>query len=571
LPHRRRPAPRGAGDNAVTLDAPPGATYNPRAVDLSKDELAPFNPADRAYRWKLWVRVVTPDHIFYHIYWRRIAAVLALLAVLAWLALAGAAWAFVKHKRGFKDVSYFDLVFYPVRRDHYRASIGQHYLAQGRVAFEKQNYETGYALLTAGLARVPSDLVARRYVAIVEVRFGRVDRAIRTLADGLPHAGRDLDYHKLLFGLMLEAQEDDKLLALAEKLLPAQPDALLTHQFVALQAAFAHYHRGRSEAAERLVADWNLEKSLEGQILLARCDWDRGLRALAIRRLEGQVPRFPKRDEVYLELVRFHREAGHVAEARRYALLRQFNDPASPGPRIDLLHTYRTSGDTAAEQREQEKFMEEFSRDPQAIMLYAFYAVDTAQPSLVEQAFAVAQRENFPLPAFHLARVQVAVTSGDYAGAAAVADNVLRGNFEGPENVATLLRALRAVALYGLDESARAQSAFNAFIEEARLRSSDALLLARLLSGVRQDAQARRLLERAVQVDARNETVLAELVRLEALAGNRAAVASRLPGLLALRKTAAPTLEAIRAALDQPADAPLREQIDLALAKAKGR
>ncbi len=540
-------------------------------MDLSKDELAPFNPADRAYRWRLWLRVVTPDHIFYHVYWRRIAAVLALLAVLGWLGLAGAAWAFVKHKRGFTEVSYLDLAFYPIRRDHYRASLGRHYLAQGRIAFEKQNYESGYALLNAGLARVPNDLAARREVAIIEIRFGRVDRALRTLIDGVDHAVGDLDYYKLLFGLLLEAQEDDRLLALAAQLLPPQPTAVLAHQFVALQAAFAHYYRGRSEAAERLVTDWNLEKSLEGQVLLARCDWDRGFRELALQRLEAQVPRFPKRDEVYLELVRFHREAGNVAEARRYALLRQFNDPASPGPRIDLLHTYRTSGDTAAEQREQEKFVAEFARDPQAVALYAFYAVDTVQPSLVEQAYALARREGFPLHAFDLARVQVAVAARDYAGAAALADTVLRGKYEGPENVGALLRALRAVALFGLDEAARAQTALSAFLEDARLRSNDALLLARLLGTVRQDGQARRLLERAVQIDPLNQTVLAELVRLDAKAGNRAAVAVNLPKLLAMRKVAGATLEAIRAALDQPSDALLRDQLDVALARAKGR
>ncbi len=540
-------------------------------MDLSKNDVAPFDPSDRAYRWKLWLRVVTPDTVYHHIFWRRIAGLVAVAALIGWLGLAGAAWAFVKYKRGFEAVSYRDLVFYPLRREHYRASLGRHYLAQGRAAFGKQDYQTGYALLAAGLARLPTDLEARREVAIAEIRFGRADRALRTLTDGLDYAADDLAYYKLLFSLMVEIQADDQLLALAAKILPVRPTAVRIHQFVALQAAQVHYFRGRSDTAERLVSDWGLENSLEGQLLLARCDWDRGFRELALQRLEGQVPRFPRRDELYLELVRFHRAAENIAEARRYALLRQFNDPASPGPRIDLLYCYRSSGDHEAEQREQRRFVAEFARDSQAVLNYAFYGVDTVQPALVEEAGAIARREGFPLPAFQLARVHVAVAARDYATAAEVADAALREKSEIPANVAGMLHALRAVAFFGLDEIARGQSALTAFLADANLRSGDALLLARLLVGVRQENQAKRLLERTVQVDPLNQTALAELLRLEALAGNRAAVAANLPKLLAMRKVPVATLESVRAALDQSSDAPLREQVDLALTRARGR
>jgi len=37
-------------------------------IDHSKDDLRSFHAADPDYRWKLWARVVTPDHIWYHIF-----------------------------------------------------------------------------------------------------------------------------------------------------------------------------------------------------------------------------------------------------------------------------------------------------------------------------------------------------------------------------------------------------------------------------------------------------------------------------------------------------------------------
>ena len=97
-------------------------------MDFTKDELAAFNPRAPEYRGKLWVRVVTPDHVYYHVFWARVAAALAVLAVLGWLALAGAAWAFVKYSRGYGGVSYLDLALYPLRRDEYRAKLGRYFI-----------------------------------------------------------------------------------------------------------------------------------------------------------------------------------------------------------------------------------------------------------------------------------------------------------------------------------------------------------------------------------------------------------------------------------------------------------
>ncbi|MSU51084.1 MAG: tetratricopeptide repeat protein [Opitutus sp.] len=536
-------------------------------MDFSKNELAAFNPQDRAYRGKLWVRVLTPDTVYHHIFWGRIATLLGGFAVMTWLGLAAAAWGFVKYRRGYSDVSYFDLAFYPLRREQYRIGMGRSQIAAGRAAFEQKNYREGYSLLTAGLARVPADAAARRYVAIAEVRFGRTDRALRTLAEGLPHARVDLDYLKLLFGLLLETHDDDRVIALARDLLPARPDGKLVHQFVALQAATAHYHRGRTETAERLVGDWGLENALEGQILLARCDWDWGLRELALQRLVQQVARFPKRDELYLELIRLQRDSGKHAEARRFALLRQFNDPTSPGPRIDLLHTYRASGDTEAGERELTEFLARFGDDANALLLLEWFAVDTVQPELAERVHALAREKKFPLHAFNLARVQTALAAKDPRRALTLAAEALRADHTGVEHVAALLNALRAVALFGTGESSRGQVMLGAFLKEPRLRASDALLLARQLANLGFPAQAHRVLERACQIDPLNQQALAELIRLDAAAGDRTALAQNLPRLLAMRKHSRATLMEILQRLDQPGDALLREQIQSALAR----
>ncbi len=536
-------------------------------MDLSKQTVLVFDPRDPRFRRKLWVRIATTGGNLHHVFWGRVAGVAALAVLVFWLGLAGAAWGFVKYRRGFAGVSYLDLAFYPLRHEHYRTSLGRHYLSESRAAFARQDFQLGYTLMNAGVARVPDELVARRQLALVDLKFGRPDRALRTLGDGLPLAHGDLDYLRLLFGLLAETNDYARIIALAQELLPATPDRENSHLFVALQAASAHYQMGRLEEAESLVQRWHLENSVEGQILLSRCDWDRGLHDLALLRLEQQLAAFSKRDELYLELVRRQRAAGHPDEARRYALLRQFNDPASPGPRIDLLHCYHAAGDGVAGQRELEAYLTRYGSDLRALQLLAGFAVETAQPALAERVARLAAQQKFPPPYFDLARVQATLAVRDFRAAGDLAEAALGAGKSAPGYAADLFLAERAVAFFGLGDQGRAQSLLSTFLAAPQLTASDALLLARQLTAVDQMTPARQVLARAVQLDPRNQAALTALVRLDAASGDRSALARNLPALLALRKPSRAAMDEILNHLNERSDEPLRAQIREALSR----
>lgn len=534
-------------------------------MDYSKADNTTFDPRSREHRRKLWVRVAGAGHIYYHVYWGRMAACLVALALLGWAGAAGTVWAFVKFQRGYTGANYLDIAFYPWRRTKYQKGLGEHYIAMGRIEWNKQNYREAYALLLGGLARMPEDTQARRYVATIESRIGRMDRAVNTLSEGVKYAGQDLDYLKLLFSVLLDQQKDDQIISLAQTLLPEKPDAALIHQFTALQAATAHYHRGRLGEAVQMIRTWNLENSLEGLILLSRCDRQQGLDALAEARLEWAMAKFSRRDELYVELVRLNRDLGHHGDARRYALLRQFNSPDSAGARIDLLHTYRTSGDTAAEQRELEAYFQKFSADANALLLLAWFATDTAQPAVAERVHGLVRGLKVPLAAFNLARVQVYLAAKDYPRTLELADAAIKPDQNPTEYVVSLIGALRAVAHFGAGEPARGQVILTAFLENSRVRANDALLLARQFKAIGFLPQARTVLERACELDANNEPALAELIRLQAEAGDRAALAENIPKLFAMRKHFRAALEQTLKSLNETSDAPLRQQIERAL------
>lgn len=538
-------------------------------MESQKDILQPFDPRAAEYRGKLWVRVVRPESVTYHFYWGRIVLAAFALALVCWLAGASSIWVFVKYVRGYDDVSYLDLALFPARAAHYRDGLGHFYLSRGEQEVEKKNYLDGYTMMRSGLSRVPYDLKARQQVALTEARLGLLHRALRTLmqTEGVVRAAGDLDYLKFSFSLMLQAKEDDKVIELAGKLLPPKPDTVLTHQYVALQAATAHFNRGRYTEAARLLGEWKLLKSVEGAILQAKCDWECGYAQLALVELEADAKRFSKHDELFVELIRMNRELGHLDEARRYALLRYLQTPAKPGPRIDLIQMYRSTGYPADEAREQETFLREFKGDTQALTELACLAVDSRQPVLMERVYALAAAQRLPMNNFNLARVELAFAQRDYRAAQTWAEAALEAKYETEDSLPRLLRALQALAMIGLGDSQNGELQLRALLLGVRLRPADMLIVGRQLKMLGYERIARDFLESAVTVDPRNEAALAQLVRLDAAAGNRAGLQKYLPELLRAAKPPRAVLNETLLRLDQPGDAALRDRILAVLAR----
>lgn len=570
-------------------------------MDFKRAEPQTFDPRAPQYRFRLWLKVGTAAGAGrYHFFWRRIALAVAAAMVAAWLLLAAGVWSFLRFGREWHDASYLEVAMIPLRPTAFRASLGRFYTAKGLAEMNRKNFWTARDYLLAGLRHAPTDLTVRRAVAISLVQFGLLPRALDVLAEGLRH-NPDLDYLKLAFGWMHEARQDARTLQLTEQLLPAVPDNSLLHQFVALQAAIAHFNFGRYSAAENLVTAWGLEKSLEGQIVLARCDWERGLPDRACQRLEGEIARFAQRDELYTELIHLHREAGQYDVARRYALLRQFNDPRGPGPRMDLLYGYHDTADLAARDREVAGYLRDFGADEKALLLLARFATDAGDEGLLTRVCALARERKFNRAEFQVQQVLAAIYVDQYAKALnlletaeneatpppATAEPVAAANTTvssapaasetapAPKKSAdapppsSLWLGLRVVALFGHGQTREASTRLNGLISSAQLRADEARLLARELRRAGGAAPAAAFLRRVCEVDPSNEAAQAELVRLDAETGARAVLAESVGKLLALAKPSRQVLEEALLALDQPEDAPLVERIRSALSRAR--
>lgn len=535
-------------------------------MDLTKDAAVGFNPKDPRWRHRLWVRVESQSGPQLIVFWRRIGLVLAVLAFVGWLAAAAAVWSWVRVKRGFHEARYTDIVL-PWQWAQHRAAMGRSFLAQGQAALAEKRIRDAIFLLQAGLARVPTDLPARRSLAYTYVRIGRPDLALRILRDGVAYAGQDLDYLRLLFSLLLEAHEDEQVIDQATKLLPTTPDQQLRHQFVALQSATAHFQRGRYDQAEDLIAAWGLERALEGQILLARADWERGLRDAALLRLQQQLGDFGQRDELHLELIRFYRALKRPSDARRHALLRYFNQPDMPGPRADLIRAHHDAGESAEERREIERFLTEFRGDATALVLLAWQAVDLGDPGLVKRVRGLARNQGIEADPFELALVQALITARRYTEALTESDRLLEAARAGVgAGLPPFLAGLRAVAFAGAGESERSSAALNTFLNEARMSRTDAAYLVARFKELDAHASSRRVLEHAIKIDPLNESARIALLENVADDPTPAILEAHLPALLGSRKPPRLLLARLFAAWPHGTDPELRARVAEALA-----
>lgn len=528
-----------------------------------KQQPSHFDPRDRRHRWKLWIRL-RPEKGDARIvvFWRRLALFLAVLALAGWLALSAAAYFFLQQRHNFTDISYWNIAL-PHRWNEHRRSLGRHYIELGRTSLREGRPVDALQQLTAGVARVSDDLVARRQLAVLNTRFGRTAIAARQLTDGLRLGGRqDLDYLRHTFALLLETQREEEVLQLAARELPPQPTDLTIDAFIALQAATAHFLLGQYDEAETLVRQWRLERSLEGILLLARCDWERGYPNLALVRLERAREDYPGRDELPLQLIRFFRELGEHQRAHQEALVRVSGDPLSPGPRIDVMHSLHMLGQRQAFARETEIYFRDFGRDPAATLLVARLGADLGVVELTRRAGDQAQALQVTPAPFQISEVEALITAERYGEARAMADS-LQSVYPAGTPAGRLLSGWRAVAAFGERDTANGEILLQAFVADTSLRGGEALSMAAPLERIGATAAARRLLASVVQRQPQNQAALTRLVRIDAAQGNVAGLEEYLPRLLTMKKPSRAVLQEAFSALNDatPSRAALRRAV----------
>lgn len=430
-----------------------------------------------------------------------------------WLLLALGAWLFVKYHRDFPAVNYADLVW-PGRWDEYRVSQGNYYIAQSEPLLRQGEYARAVHKLRVGIGKAPANAQGRTLLARVYLAYRRPDLARDVLLDGLAHRPDDPVYLQTTLAFLLELQEDARLLEVTGRLLAA-PATPATRPLVATFAATAAYYRGNYDEAEDLLARHRLNHSPDGATLQARIAWERGFPELALLQLKEHLSLHPGHDDARALLADYYRSLGRTSEWESTLVERVAGDPLAPAPRVAYLQLHHRRGAQARLERETAAFLQQFDREPAALLLLADFAANTGQPALarrVQQALS-AHPENTGAAALMVAEAHL--VAGEYQ---ASLDLIARYTREYPEwagQFAPVFNGLQAVALSGLGRQDEARLSLDHLLAQKNLRAENLVAVAGRLSALGARDLALSALGRAVEADPLNQAALANLIRLE--------------------------------------------------------
>lgn len=481
--------------------------------------------------------------------WKRLGLLLLATAVAAWLLMGGVVFLWVKYWRGFSEARIVDILL-PNRWSGYRVARGDYYVRQAKQEFAQQRWAEAIHHLRVGVAASPSNTEGRLILAHFFTIAGRIELAQRTLVEGVPYAADDFEFLKTLFGFLLQYQDDDEVRRVAVQLLPAKPVLSERNQLIALAAASASAYRCDYDAAEKLIADYQLThtKAMDGRLLSVRLDWERGHHTLALERLKGYLAEFPGEDEFYNQLTSYSRELGREAAVEQFALLRSIANPRSTAARIDLLRSYRRADRTKYD-REIESFFRDFATDHTGLLLLGNLATENGDAPLALRVYQHLKHREMESDAAGLMVAEAHLVAHDYRAALGFIIELGRARPEWMQKFLGVVNGLQAVACYGLDQREEGDLYLSHFLGQPNLRAEHLSAIANRLIAIDARPQARRVLAQAVALNPRNQPALALLIELDLERAPSPELVANLHQLLTMRRPPIALLQKARTRL----------------------
>jgi hypothetical protein len=274
--------------------------------------------------------------------------------------------------------------------------------------------------------------------------------------------------------------------------------------------ATARYNRGYYLESEQILGDWGLQNQPEGDVLVAQCEFKRGLRLQAVGRLDADLARFANRDLLLVALERLFLAQGRPRAVRQFAFLRAIDQPMNRRARVDLICADHVLGRNADVSAEITAYCADFKGDAGALALLSQFAANTGDPATASRVREMARRQRAPIADFDLRVAQANMVAHDYrqalrAVALAQSEDGNVGRADG-----ALLSGIRAVALLGAGD-AGGILAFSRFLPvSGALQPVAGLFLVHQLSQAGFSAQSRGLLERICSENPGYEPALAD-------------------------------------------------------------
>lgn len=455
--------------------------------------------------------------------WSRVWIVFIALSLAGWITLSAAIFFYFKYGQAdFDRMTYFKALLLPFRLDEHRRELGDYHIEQGLAKLAKGDLRNGLQLLRVGVTRSPGNIEGRMKLSQIYINghqrgFFPKDFVLDIIEEGLPHGRGDLEYMRFYFKTLLLFEEDVRVIEFAEQIRVEKSQQTQLEQLSASAAANAYFLLGRYAQAEALISDYNLMETIDGLVLSARMDWNRGQKQAALSKLESSRNQFSNNGLIFDFLIRFYRQLEDYDKALYYSILYSTSNPLSCKPRIGLLYAYRGMGREEAEAREIESIMYQFEGKPQELLTLAGFATETRNVRLAERLYERGLEGAVHPDHFSINLMQCYLEAGDYDRGVQFAEELREENPEWlkEEPIPAILSGLLSVAYSAKGEVDLSAFQLKQFLQE-KTRMDTMLKIADLLTrhgGGKE--QARRVLLNAYEQAPENSSVLIPLIKAE--------------------------------------------------------
>ena len=478
---------------------------------------------------------------------KRLLISLLILFVLGWVGLFSGLYFFVKYSRGITPVRYVDMLFLPFRYDHYQKVRGDFYIEQAKEDFRNQKWRDAFYKLRSGIERSPSNQEGRLMILPFYNLWKRTDLAEKTLIEGIPYNRNNMEFMRALFMFLLRQQEDDKVIEIGKELLGDKVVITPVNQLIAFAQASAYYYRGHYDKAEDLLRLYKIANMRDGRLLLARIDWDRGLKDQALAKLRRLQLDMPRDMEVYLQLVAYLREEGRDDEARRESIMRSLANPGNSRPRIDLLIAYKKAGEREKVTAEEQAIFNSFSDDESALLALADFASNDGDVAFTAKIRDHMKAKGMKWMGAALMNAEALLVSKRYTEAIDVL-KVLKEDPDMGGNFQSIIIGLQAIANFGAGNADGGEASLKEFYGQFNVRTENYIAVSKRLLEIGATYQARQVLAQAVKNDPVNQAALTRLVELDVKLNNTDEVSRNVRTLLTMRR---PSPKLLRSAYEQ--------------------
>jgi tetratricopeptide (TPR) repeat protein len=513
----------------------------PDATKVSPDHNE-VEPAFGLGRWAPFHRERLQHSTGIRVFWRRVVVWAVVLLCVTWLALASAAYGFVKYRRGFTEVSFQHMLLLPWKLDDYRRAKGEFLIKEGLALAEKQEWRAAFNLLRTGLLAVPDHREARLMTARLYLMAGRPDRVRELLIEGVAFHGDQLDYLREALGFFFGLQADDTVMELTRELRTRLAAGSEARRMAVTALAYAYFNRDRLDEAVAVLREERLLATPEGRFVTARVTWERGQKEDALGQLRELTAEVPVDEEIYRTLVVYLNEERRWREVRRAALARQFALPEKPEAYVDFIAACDAEGDMAARVAAEEAFWETFSDNVPALLKLAEPAARAGRVELVERVVARCRALGRDEADAEMLLLLARLERREYRQALSAVERLSVEAAKWPERQRLVMDGLKAAALYGNGQEAEAEPLVRRLCETRLLPATMFTALAEQLEKAGQGAQARRVLRHAVDVDPLHQPALVMWVRRALAAGELGDAVELIERLLTMRKPPADLL-----------------------------